>query len=434
MNTQEKKEALVQAVEEIAGKEAAYWEGNPKMQETFQNCYVSTAKTTTKFLESGEAYVFTGDIAAMWLRDSSAQVVHYLPYLKEYPILKEMVKGLIARQAKYVHIDPYANAFNEEDNGNCWEKDLTKYNPWNWERKYEIDSLCYPLQFSYLFWKNTGRTDQFDEVFWEGVDKILTVFETEMNHEEKSPYSFIRKNCSYTDTLSRDGKGAQVKSGIGLIWSGFRPSDDSCRYGYLIPSNMFAVVVLNYLKEIADFVGGKEEIAKKAEEMAKTVKQAIETYGTTHIWGLGDVYAYEVDGFGQYNLMDDANVPSLLAMSYLGYEPESQEVADNTRKLILSEANPFYYAGTKLSGIGSPHTPVRYVWHISKAIEGLTAPTKEEKHQMIHELMATDGGTGLMHEGVFVDDPTVYTREWFSWANAMFCELVMQYCGYEIKK
>ena len=132
--------------------------------------------------------------------------------------------------------------------------------------------------------------------------------------------------------------------------------------------------------------------------------------------------------------MDDANVPSLLAMSYLGYEPESQEVADNTRKLILSEANPFYYAGTKLSGIGSPHTPVRYVWHISNAIEGLTAPTKEEKHQMIHELMATDGGTGLLHEGVFVDDPTVYTREWFSWANAMFCELVMQYCGYEIKK
>ena len=143
------------------------------------------------------------------------------------------------------------------------------------------------------------------------------------------------------------------------------------------------------------------ELQRIAEEMAKTVKQAIETYGTTHIWGLGDVYAYEVDGFGQYNLMDDANVPSLLAMSYLGYEPESQEVADNTRKLILSEANPFYYSGTKFSGIGSPHTPVRYVWHISKAIEGLTAPTKEEKHQMIHELMATDGGTGLMHEGVF---------------------------------
>ncbi|MFQ9259506.1 MAG: glycoside hydrolase family 125 protein, partial [Blautia sp.] len=350
-------------------------------------CYSNTLDTTVKKMEDGSTYVITGDIPAMWLRDSVAQLRPYLVPAQNDPELADLIAGLIRRQFMCINIDPYANAFNEGPNGNCWEKDETDMGPWIWERKYEIDSLCYPLQFSYLFWKNTGRTDQFDEVFWEGVDKILTVFETEMNHEEKSPYSFIRKNCSYTDTLSRDGKGAQVKSGIGLIWSGFRPSDDSCRYGYLIPSNMFAVVVLNYLKEIADFVGGKEEIAKKAEEMAKTVKQAIETYGTTHIWGLGDVYAYEVDGFGQYNLMDDANVPSLLAMSYLGYEPESQEVADNTRKLILSEANPFYYSGTKLSGIGSPHTPVRYVWHISKAIEGLTAPTKEEKHQMIHELM-----------------------------------------------
>ena len=419
------KETLPKSIQELILSLREKLKDEPEIVDMFERCYSNTLDTTVKKMEDGSTYVITGDIPAMWLRDSVAQLRPYLVPAQNDPELADLIAGLIRRQFMCINIDPYANAFNEGPNGNCWEKDETDMGPWIWERKYEIDSLCYPLQFSYLFWKNTGRTDQFDEVFWEGVDKILTVFETEMNHEEKSPYSFIRKNCSYTDTLSRDGKGAQVKSGIGLIWSGFRPSDDSCRYGYLIPSNMFAVVVLNYLKEIADFVGGKEEIAKKAEEMAKTVKQAIETYGTTHIWGLGDVYAYEVDGFGQYNLMDDANVPSLLAMSYLGYEPESQEVADNTRKLILSEANPFYYAGTKLSGIGSPHTPVRYVWHISKAIEGLTAPTKEEKHQMIHELMATDGGTGLMHEGVFVDDPTVYTREWFSWANAMFCELVL---------
>ena len=188
MNTQEKKEALVQAVEEIAGKEAAYWEGNPKMQETFRNCYVSTAKTTTKFLESGEAYVFTGDIAAMWLRDSSAQVVHYLPYLKEYPILKEMVKGLIARQAKYVHIDPYANAFNEEDNGNCWEKDLTKYNPWNWERKYEIDSLCYPIWLIKQYVENSGARDVFTPEVKQAFRDIMDVWQTEQYHEN-SEYS-----------------------------------------------------------------------------------------------------------------------------------------------------------------------------------------------------------------------------------------------------
>ena len=230
---------------------------NSRLVWMFTNCFPNTLDTTVHFrhFEDGrlDTFVYTGDIHAMWLRDSVAQLRPYLVPAQNDPELADLIAGLIRRQFMCINIDPYANAFNEGPNGNCWEKDETDMGPWIWERKYEIDSLCYPLQFSYLFWKNTGRTDQFDEVFWEGVDKILTVFETEMNHEEKSPYSFIRKNCSYTDTLSRDGKGAQVKSGIGLIWSGFRPSDDSCRYGYLIPSNMFAVVVLNYLKEIADF-------------------------------------------------------------------------------------------------------------------------------------------------------------------------------------
>lgn len=319
------KETLPKSVQELILSLREKLKDEPEIVDMFERCYSNTLDTTVKKMEDGSTYVITGDIPAMWLRDSVAQLRPYLVPAQNDPELADLIAGLIRRQFMCINIDPYANAFNEGPNGNCWEKDETDMGPWIWERKYEIDSLCYPLQFSYLFWKNTGRTDQFDEVFWEGVDKILTVFETEMNHEEKSPYSFIRKNCSYTDTLSRDGKGAQVKSGIGLIWSGFRPSDDSCRYGYLIPSNMFAVVVLNYLKEIADFVGGKEEIAKKAEEMAKTVKDAIETYGTTHIWGLGDVYAYEVDGFGQYNLMDDANVPSLLAMSYLAMNQRARK-------------------------------------------------------------------------------------------------------------
>ena len=265
MNTQEKKEALVQAVEEIAGKEAAYWEGNPKMQETFQNCYVSTAKTTTKFLESGEAYVFTGDIAAMWLRDSSAQVVHYLPYLKEYPILKEMVKGLIARQAKYVHIDPYANAFNEEDNGNCWEKDLTKYNPWNWERKYEIDSLCYPIWLIKQYVENSGARDVFTPEVKQAFRDILDVWQTEQYHEN-SEYSFVRLNCPPSDTLSNDGKGAPVGY-TGMTWSGFRPSDDACKYGYLIPSNMFASVVLDYMAEFLEKDFQDPQMAKEAKEL-----------------------------------------------------------------------------------------------------------------------------------------------------------------------
>ena len=209
------KETLPKSIQELILSLREKLKDEPEIVDMFERCYSNTLDTTVKKMEDGSTYVITGDIPAMWLRDSVAQLRPYLVPAQNDPEL--------ADQFMCINIDPYANAFNEGPNGNCWEKDETDMGPWIWERKYEIDSLCYPLQFSYLFWKNTGRTDQFDEVFWEGVDKILTVFETEMNHEEKSPYSFIRKNCSYTDTLSRDGKGAQVKSGIGLIWSGFRP-------------------------------------------------------------------------------------------------------------------------------------------------------------------------------------------------------------------
>ncbi len=410
------------------------FQNEPKVAEVFERCYTNTLDTTVKRMEDGSTYVITGDIPAMWLRDSVAQLRPYLILAKEDEEIRNLIAGLVKRQFFYINIDPYANAFNEEANGNCWEQDETDMGPWIWERKYEIDSLCYPVQLAYLLWKNTGMTKHFDAQFKEGVEKILTVFETEMYHEEKSPYQFVRRNTFYTDTLSREGKGALVKSGIGLIWSGFRPSDDACTYGYLIPSNMFAVVILEYIHEIAKLVDGMEQLGEKALAMAKTVREAIDTYGVTMIEGIGDTYAYEVDGFGQFHFMDDANVPSLLSMSYLGYKPASAELEQHTREYILSERNPFYYKGSKAAGIGSPHTPVHYIWHISMAMEGLIASTKEEKYKVIQQMIATDGGKGLMHEGFHVDNPEQYTREWFSWANAMFCELVLQYCGYEVLK
>ena len=428
------KKTQPESIERILDKVREVFRNEPEVAETFERCYTNTLDTTVKRMDDGSTYVITGDIPAMWLRDSVAQLRPYLIPAKEDGEIADLIAGLVRRQFSCINIDPYANAFNEAPNGNCWEKDETDMGPWIWERKYEIDSLCYPVQLAYLLWKNTGRIEQFDGGFIQGAERILNVFETEMYHEERSTYRFIRRNSFYTDTLSRDGMGALVKSGTGLIWSGFRPSDDACTYGYLIPSNMFAVVILEYLHEISEIVPGLKEIGKKAADMAAVVRKGIEEFGVTKVEGIGDVYAYEVDGYGQFNLMDDANVPSLLAMSYLGYKPEQPELEANTRELILSERNPYYYSGTKAAGIGSPHTPVRYIWHISMAIEGLTADTKEKKHEIIRRMIATDGGKGLMHEGFHVDDPAKYTREWFSWANAMFCELVMQYCGYEVER
>lgn len=412
---------ILEIKEKLAGEE--------RIEEAFENCCRNTLDTTVKKMEDGTSFVITGDIPAMWLRDSAAQMSPFLTAARRNPEIRDLIAGLVKRQFFYINIDPYANAFNEKPDGSCWRKDLTKENDWVWERKFEVDSLCYPLWLSYLLWKNTGCTTQFDENFREGAKKILQVFTTEQYHESQSDYSFQRTDTYYTDTLSRDGKGALVKEGTGMVWSGFRPSDDACTYGYLIPSNMFASVVLEYLAEIAEEALNDPVIKADARRMAEEIKRGIEEYGITEREGYGRIYAYEVDGFGQYNLMDDANVPSLLSMNYLGYHGD-EEVEANTRRFILSEGNPYYYSGKSASGIGSPHTPVSYIWHIALAMEGLTSPSREKKKEIIDTMLRTDGGKGLMHEGFHVDNPDKYTREWFSWANSLFCELVLDYCGY----
>ncbi len=423
-------QSMIELMEEVKAKIGH----DEKLVAMFEQCYTNTLDTTVKRMEDGSTYVITGDIDAMWLRDSVCQLRPYYVLANKDEEIADMIEGLVKRQMMYILIDAYANAFNEAENGNCWEKDETENSDWLWERKYEIDSLCFPLQMSYLLWKNTGRTSQFDEQFVKAAKRILEVWKIEQDHENQSKYSFVRRNCFYTDTLSRDGKGALVKSNIGMTWSGFRPSDDACMYGYLIPSNMFAVVVLQYLEEISREILKDDALADEAIALAKEIKEGIEKYGVIEHYKFGKVYAYEVDGFGQFNLMDDANVPSLLAMPYLGYVPENDEVYQNTRNMILSEVNPYFFKGTAAEGIGSPHTPYNYIWHISLAMQGLTNSDPEYKKQILDVMKATDAGKNMMHEGFDVNDPSNYTREWFSWANAMFCELLLDYCGYQVKR
>lgn len=404
-----------------------------ELMDIFQSCYTNTLDTTVKQIEDNTTHVITGDIPAMWLRDSAAQLHPYLFLAKEDERIQETIAGLVRRQFYYICIDPYANAFNDSPSGACWEKDDPDQNPWVWERKFEVDSLCYPIWLAYLLWKNTGYTSQFQGKFQEGAEKILEVFTTEQNHEEKSPYRFVRENSYFRDTLSREGKGALTKPDTGLIWSGFRPSDDACTYGYLIPSNMFAAVVLGYLEEIEREIFQDKRMEKTAGELGRQVKQAIEKEGRVLTEDFGWIYAYETDGWGMYNLMDDANVPSLLAMDYIGYEGHRQ-TAQNTRRFLLSCGNPYYFQGKKASGIGSPHTPAGYIWHIAMAMEGLTAGSREEKLRILKNMAATTGGKGMMHEGFCKDDDTKYTREWFSWANAMYAELFLDYLGYTLEK
>lgn len=233
---------FMEKITTLCGNDHPQWAAN------INAAFANTLLTTVKRHEDGTTFLLTGDISAMWLRDSTAQVRPYLVIAKDNPDLADMISGLVKKQFFYINLDPYANAFNEEANNAGHQDDETQMNPWVWERKYEIDSLCYPIQLAYLLYQNTGRTDQFSEDFIRGIEKVLTVFETEQNHQD-SPYTFQRFDDRPEDTLVNHGRETTVAP-TGMTWSGFRPSDDACHYGYLVPSNMFAVVILDYLVEI----------------------------------------------------------------------------------------------------------------------------------------------------------------------------------------
>lgn len=397
---------------------------NVHLAQMFRQCFMSTFDTTVQRNSDGSYFVITGDIPAMWLRDSSAQVNHYVRFARECRQAYDLILGLLSRQIKCIQIDAYANAFNREANGAGHQQDRTQQSPHIWERKYEIDSLCYPIRLAYLFWKHANTTEHFNSDFHSVMNVILDLWITEQNHEA-SPYYFERFDCPKSDTLPCDGKGSPVRY-TGMTWSGFRPSDDACKYGYHVPANMFACVVLNYIKEIAKEVFGDSLLAARAHKLAKDIQVGIEKHATVSHEQFGLMYAYETDGFGNYNLMDDANVPSLLALPYLGYCSRTDQLYENTRRFILSQANPYFYSGSAAKGVGSPHTPSHYIWPIALCIQGLTTDDAEEMDEMIQILSSTDAGTGFMHESFCVNDPCKYTRPWFSWANTLFAELLMK--------
>jgi meiotically up-regulated gene 157 (Mug157) protein len=402
--------------------------GDDVIAEMFRRSMAENLPAVAQRLPDGTTFVLTGDIPAMWLRDSAAQLRPYLLLCKDDPGLQEVLIGVLHRQLEYVVLDPYANAFNKEANGAGHVTDETEMSPWVWERKYEIDSLCFPLELAYRLWRITGRADVIDDRFRAAAEAIVELWTVEQDHEARSPYRFQRHDDRPSDTLVREGRGRLTRP-TGMSWSAFRPSDDATELGFNVPGNMFASVVLGYLQEIATEVLRDEPLADRAKALKAEIDEGIASFGTVDHPVHGRVYAYEVDGLGESLLMDDANMPSLLSIPLTGYAAPDDPTYLATRALLLSPENPYYYSGTAAAGIGSPHTPPRYIWHIALAVQGISSTSAEERQQLLELLRDTTGGTGQMHEGFDVDDPTQYTREWFSWANAMFCELALVHAG-----
>jgi uncharacterized protein len=121
--------------------------------------------------------------------------------------------------------------------------------------------------------------------------------------------------------------------------------------------------------------------------------------------------------------MDDANVPSLLALPYLRSSPDASLYA-RTRSFVWSERNPWFFRGSAGEGIGGPHEGAGMIWPMSQTIYALTSSSPAEIRNALRMLKLSSAGTGFIHESYFKNDAAKFTRSWFAWANTLFGELI----------
>lgn len=376
------------------------------LQHIYQRAYDEAYSRHATVERDGTTFVSTGDINAEWLRDSSAVLMPYIGLASTDSYVRNMLRGAIARQAKYILIDPYANAFTND-------YQIA-------ERKFEMDSLLYPIRLAYVYWKATGDRAIFTPTLQRALTTAVHTLRLEQHHATRSHYRH--------GELANNGLGTRVAY-TGLVWTGFRPSDDAARYQYNIPDNMFAAVVLQQLTEIERKVYRDNAMAQETWGLAVQIRHGIEHNALVNVPGLGRIYAYEIDGFGSANLMDDANVPSLLSAPYFGYVNAHDSVYKATRSFILSQRNPYYFNGRYASGIGSPHTPHGYIWPLSLVMEAITSTDQAEVAKVMGYIAASDTGDHRLHESFNSDWPESYTRDDFAWPNALFAQLMLSRQG-----
>jgi uncharacterized protein len=359
------------------------------------------------FLEDdGTTYVQTGDIPAMWLRDSASQTLPYLRFQRAYPILRARFAGVIERDARAIDLDVYANAFQADYH--------------TWERKWEVDSIAWPVILAYTYYRDTGDATIFTPNLHVALRQIVYTYRCEAEHSICSTYRYLY----HVPTQSAHNEQT------GLIWCAFRPSDDPVQYRFNIPQNMIAAVALREIATLARVGYHDDQLAMHAQLASERLVTAILRYGIMYdtqrgVW----MYAYETDGSGHFNLMDDANIPNLTALPQYGWASPYDPIYLNTRAFTLSENNAFYYSGRYAEGLGSPHTPYDFVWPLGIIGAAITSTDVLEIDNAITTLAETDSEQGLIHESFYADGYWRYTRQEFGWANALYAELLFRTLG-----
>lgn len=404
---------------------------DPQLARIFENCFPNTLDTTVyPSTRNGkpDTFVVTGDIDAMWLRDSSAQVMPYLPFAKQDAALSRLLEGVIRRQAHLILIDPYANAFMRSPSSAplSWSlHDKTDMHPGVGERKWEIDSLCYPVRLAHTYWRTTGSTAPFDATWKQAAWAIVRTFREQQRKNGHGPYHFQRAAFAPTDTLMLSGYGNPVRPN-GLICSMFRPSDDACIYPFFIPANLFAIASLHQLAELATDALSDAKLASECKALADEVSEAVERHGIVNHPTHGKIYAYEIDGYGNYVCMDDANAPGLASLPFLGCCSISDPLYQRSRSFALSPDNPYFFRGKAGEGVGGPHIGLGYIWPMSIMLRAFTTNDAAEIRTCLYTLRNTTAETYFMHESFQQDNPADFTRSWFAWANTLFGELIMK--------
>lgn len=427
---------------------------DPDLYRLFENSFPNTFDTAVRWRgyaanNSDEelTFIITGDINAMWLRDSANQLQSYLPLLKpdeSFDSIASLYRGAINLQSRYINTSPHCNAFQppiesglELGNNSYGATDevVPQYsNQSVFECKYELDSLAAFLQISHDYYTATNDIDFFSQFQWlPTVQTILTTVYNLTNGTYDSegrvldqPYTWERTSTSATETLANLGRGNPVLGGTGLIRSAFRPSDDSTIYQLFIPANMMFSHFLNTTATIMSQLPSPlaSSLASDMTSLAATIRTAISTLGTTTITNGETIYAFEVDGYGSHNIMDDANIPSLLSAPFFGY-PASDPIYQSTRSYILSPQNSYFMRGPVINAIGGPHQSFGMAWPMASIVRILTSDDDDEIRSTLREIVSSTDGYGLIHESVNSWNVSDWTRQWFSWANGLFGQAVL---------
>lgn len=426
----------------------------------FENAFPNTLDTTVRWHVDGkskhtelkrgmrdegkwagaQSFVVTGDINAEWLRDSTNQLLQYQPLAKKDEAIFNLILGAINTQAEYVIESPYCNAFqppaasklSATQNG---QEDSVHpaYEPsFVFECKYELDSLAHFLALGNTFYNHTGSLAFLTPRWYKALDTVLGVldqqsqstFDPDTGRFERNAYTFSRQTNQGTETLPLSGVGNPLNWGTGLIRSAFRPSDDATILGFYIPANAQMAVEL---KKTADMLAAAKEVsrAQLLDKRAQTITDGIWEHGVVTHKKYGRVFAYEVDGYGSHILMDDANVPSLLALPIMGFVERDDMVYQNTRRMLLNkQGNPYFLEGSAFSGIGGPHIGFEYAWPMSLILQAMTSDNDAEISRCI-KLVLSASSLGLIHESINVNHIHDYTRSWFAWANSVFAQTIL---------